>query len=159
MLKKASGWVAGVLLLGAVLGGAQAQSGAVPAGQIAIADLEGNIQRYDMASQTLSPVTTDARLQMPVRFYAWPTWASDGQLAFFGVDRDPANPFNLGIFIQASAGPAPRASSLRPTRFSPMPIGPRAIARQAIAATWPCSIPRRKAGWRCARCAVGQPCP
>lgn len=69
-------------------------------GQLALVGSDGNIYTYDLATDTLGAVTTDATLQEPARFYTWPTWSSDGQLAFFGTSLDPDNFFNLGVFVQ-----------------------------------------------------------
>jgi TolB protein len=74
---------------------AQSEDGA----QLAITGADGNIYLYDVASDALSPVTEDASYERPARFYDWPTWSSDGQLAFFGTNLDPENFFGLGIYI------------------------------------------------------------
>lgn len=71
-----------------------------PAPALAIVGDDGNLYLYDIASQSLTPLTQDARLNSPQRFYSWPTWASDGQLAYFGLNRDPQNAYSLGVFIR-----------------------------------------------------------
>lgn len=73
-------------------------------GQVAIAGLDGNIHLYDVVTDTLSDLTTDAVRGQKV--YSWPTWSTDGRLAFFGVDLRPDDPFRLGIYIQ-DPGTAP----------------------------------------------------
>jgi hypothetical protein len=79
---------------------AQSDSGV----QLAISGADGNIYLYDVASDELRPVTNDASFQNPARFYDWPTWSSDGQLAFFGTNLDPENFFGLGIYIMPPGG-------------------------------------------------------
>jgi TolB protein len=67
-------------------------------GQLAIAGTDGNITLYDMAAGTTTPVTQDA---VPgVSLYSWPTWAVDGQLAYFGANLATVPPFRFGIFIR-----------------------------------------------------------
>lgn len=73
-------------------------------GQIAVTGDDGNIYLYTPATDTRETITTNAIFSETGRFYAWPTWASDGQLAFFGQSYDPANLFRLGVFIRGAEG-------------------------------------------------------
>lgn len=68
------------------------------AGRIAIVGEDGNIHLYDLASETFTQLTTDA---VPnAKIYAWPTWSTNGQLAYFGVNTTTPPPYSLGIFVQ-----------------------------------------------------------
>jgi TolB protein len=73
------------------------------AGRIAIAGSDGNLYVYDVASSEATALTADA---VPgIKQYSWPTWSTDGQLAYFGVDLTQANdPYRLGIFVQPAGG-------------------------------------------------------
>ena len=84
--------------------------------QIAITGSDGNIYIYDVASEALTPVTDDATFERPARFYDWPTWASDGQLAYFGTNLDPSNFFGLGIFVM-QPGREPKGVFSAPDEF------------------------------------------
>jgi TolB protein len=101
-MKRRFDYLLTLLLCLGFLSTAQAQS--TGSGQIAITGNDGNIYLYDVAGDSLSAVTSDARLSLPEKIYNWPTWSSDGQLAYFGADGDPANPYRLGVFIQAPGG-------------------------------------------------------
>ncbi|MBI5961393.1 MAG: hypothetical protein HY866_21820 [Chloroflexi bacterium] len=82
----------------------QAVTRALPAssGKIAISGADGNIHLYDVDSKVLTPLTSDA---VPGRkIYNWPTWSTDGHLAYFGVDLDHNPPYQLGIFVQPPGG-------------------------------------------------------
>ncbi|NDJ78102.1 MAG: hypothetical protein GYB65_17780 [Chloroflexi bacterium] len=77
------------------------------AGQIAIAGADGNIHVYDMASETFTQMTNDGTRRQKI--YAWPTWATDGRLAFFGISQDFNDFYTLGIFVQDPGGDPVRA--------------------------------------------------
>jgi TolB protein len=64
---------------------------------LAIVGADGNLTLYDAAGQNPRAITTDA--QDEVRLYHWPTWSTDGRLAYFGVSADAANPYRLGVFV------------------------------------------------------------
>jgi len=89
-----------LLLILAMSAAAQGDSGI----RLAITGTDGNIYVYDVASEDLSSVTSDASFDDPARFYDWPTWSTDGQLAFFGTNLDPNNFFGLGIYIMQEGG-------------------------------------------------------
>lgn len=74
-----------------------AQSGPSSSGKVAIEGTDGNIHIYDLADETFTQITTDANTS---RSYYWPTWSTDGQLAYFGSSQEAANSFGLGIFVQ-----------------------------------------------------------
>lgn len=78
------------------------------AGSIALVTNDGNIAVYSMADGQTTPVTTDASLAQPALFYTFPTWSSDGQLAFFGTSLIPENPYRLGVFIQTDRDTEPK---------------------------------------------------
>jgi TolB protein len=86
----------------AVVGVAGAQDAGPPGpGQIAIAGSDGNIHLYDVASESFTMLTDDAVEGQ--RAYSWPTWSTDGQLAYFGASLIDDPPYRLGIFIQQVA--------------------------------------------------------
>jgi TolB protein len=97
----------GLVVIGLLMSFGLTANGQGDSGKIAVRGVDGNIYVYDMATAQLTPVTRDASLTPPERFYAWATWSTDGQLAFFGTSLDPANPFGLGIFIQ-QVGKSPK---------------------------------------------------
>ena len=72
------------------------------AGLIAITGADKNIHLYDVASESFTMLTDDAVLGQ--RTYSWPTWALDGQLAYFGSSLIDDLPYRLGIFIQPVDG-------------------------------------------------------
>ncbi len=96
-MKKILLWC-GVLLV--VMGSAVAQQS--PSGQVAITGADGNIYLYDVGAGSLTPVTDDADGQN--KFYLWPTWASDGQLAYFGRNTNPDNFYSFAIFVRSPQG-------------------------------------------------------
>lgn len=71
-------------------------------GQVALTGHDGNIYIYDVATQTLTPLTSDGDVRS--RVYNWPTWSTDGQLAYFGTGLSQEDPYSLGIFIQLANG-------------------------------------------------------
>ncbi|MCI0712011.1 MAG: hypothetical protein L0154_17790 [Chloroflexi bacterium] len=87
--------VAIVVLIVAPLGYAQDDS--LPSGQLAIEGTDGNIHIYDPTDETFFQITTDGS---DSRVYYWPTWSTDGQIAYFGTSREASNSFGLGIFVQ-----------------------------------------------------------
>jgi hypothetical protein len=64
---------------------------------LAIVGEDGNLTLYAATGAVAQPITTDAAPQ--TRLYQWPTWSTDGRLAFFGVSADRANPYSLGVFV------------------------------------------------------------
>lgn len=101
-----------LVLLGLSLGGVGALVGraqTADTGQIAISAQDGNIYLFDVASDETTALTDDAISGSKV--YAWPTWANDGRLAFFGTSRAPDDRYQLGIFIQNPAGAIERIYS------------------------------------------------
>lgn len=73
-------------------------------GDLAIVGNDGNIYLYDTATTILTPLTTDA--QPVTTGYQWPTWATDGQLAFFRYDLQQGNFGELGVFVRPVGGTA-----------------------------------------------------
>lgn len=73
-------------------------------GRIAIVGTDGNIHLYDLADKTFTQLTTDATANANV--YAWPTWSTDGQIAYFGVNAASPPLYSLGIFVQPVDGDA-----------------------------------------------------
>src|SRR5690242_11183808 len=65
---------------------------------LAVVNTDGNIIVYDANGQNPFTVTTDAKAR--ARVYHWPTWSTDGRLAFFGSSTDKVDPYALRVFIQ-----------------------------------------------------------
>lgn len=86
--------VAGLVLL--VVGASYAQPDS--SATLAIVGNDGNIYLYDFATETLAALTTDAIPNQ--RMYQWPTWSTDGQLAYFGFSLDRADFYRQAIFIR-----------------------------------------------------------
>jgi TolB protein len=72
-------------------------------GMLAVVASDGNIVVYDADGRNPTPVTSDADPRQ--RIYQYPTWSTDGRLAFFGVSADPADPYRLGVFVQQRVAP------------------------------------------------------
>lgn len=102
------------LLLPTVPAASRAQTPA--AGQIAIVGADGNLYRYDMASASSVPLTTDAIAG--AKQYAWPTWATDGTLAYFGTNFVAPPYYRLGIFVQPTEGSAQQVYASRDEIFT-----------------------------------------
>jgi TolB protein len=91
-----------VVSLLAAWAGDAAQAQPPTSGQIAIPGTDGNIYLYDVDSATLTPLTDDA--VAGAKLYSWPTWSSDGQLAYFGISVVDDPPYRLGIFVRPVDG-------------------------------------------------------
>jgi TolB protein len=85
---------------------------------LAIVGRDGNLYRYEMAAGQLSPITSDGELGPRGRFYTWPTWSRDGQLAFFGASAVPNDAYDLGVFILGTDGQTRRALSVQGESFT-----------------------------------------
>lgn len=73
---------------------------------LAVIEADGNLSVYDQAGRNPIRVTRDA---LPgVRLYQWPTWSTDGRLAFFGASNDPVDSYSLRVFVaeQITSNPA-----------------------------------------------------
>lgn len=70
------------------------------AGMLAVVGADGNLSVYDFdaGGQTTIRLTTDG--DRARRIYTWPTWATDGRLAFFGASVDPSDRYSLRVFVQ-----------------------------------------------------------
>src|SRR5512135_3392565 len=77
---------------------------------LAVIDADGNLSIYDANGKNPILVTKDA--QAGVKTYAWPTWSTDGRLAFFGSSHDPQDPFSLGVFVldKVTSGATPKTA-------------------------------------------------
>jgi TolB protein len=60
---------------------------------LAVIQTDGNLYIYDADGANPFPLTTDA--QAGSRLYQWPTWATDGRIAFFATSVDPADAYGL----------------------------------------------------------------
>lgn len=88
-----------LLLIGLPITHAQTESSS---GQLAIAGADGNIHLYDPATSTTTQISTDGDNRF--RRFDWPTWSTDGRLAYFGVSVAEDDAYSLGIFVQPAAG-------------------------------------------------------
>lgn len=77
------------------------------AGTIALVGADSNIYLYDVSSGQTTPITTDA--DGATRAYLWPTWASDGRLAYFGVSAADGDAFDHAVFVRDTDGSIGRA--------------------------------------------------
>lgn len=78
---------------------------------LAVIDLSGNVVLYDADGQNPVAITTDADRR--TRIYQWPTWSTDGRLAFFGVSADPADPFSLRAYVLETPNDVPQMAWTR----------------------------------------------
>lgn len=70
---------------------------------LAVVGADGNLSIYDAQGKNPFPLTVDGN---PLtRSYQWPTWSTDGRLAFFGINLDPDNPYSLRVFVVEQAAP------------------------------------------------------
>lgn len=72
---------------------------------LAVIGNDGNVSVYDANGQNPIQITHDAEANK--RIYQWPTWSTDGRLAFFGASVDPADSYTLRMFVveQVTANP------------------------------------------------------
>lgn len=68
-----------------------------PGYMLAVVGIDNNLYVYDADGKNPFPITSDATPD--VSLYHWPTWSTDGRLAYFGVSADTADPYSLGIFV------------------------------------------------------------
>jgi WD40 repeat protein len=64
---------------------------------LAVIDSKANVVVYDANGKNPIPLTHDA--DGKIRQYNWPTWSTDGRLAFFGSNGDSADPYQLRAFV------------------------------------------------------------
>lgn len=79
-------------------------------GTIAYVGADDNIYLYDVASAASTPITTDA--DGLDRAYLWPTWSTDGRLAFFGASGVEDDFYSHALFIRETDGSIGRAYAL-----------------------------------------------
>ena len=73
-------------------------------GAIAYIGIDSNIFIYDLAQQNSRQITTDGSA---IRRYQWPTWSSDGRLAYFCCDlRSASSPLTNGYIVNTADGDA-----------------------------------------------------
>jgi TolB protein len=98
-------WLVAALVLFFTLGGlAPSTAQDTPpqeTAMLAVTGADGNIYLYDSEGKNPLALTSDAVTDR--KLYSWPTWATDGRLAFFGISIDPADPYTLRVFIQRDA--------------------------------------------------------
>lgn len=75
-------------------------------GAIAYIGIDSNIFIYDLAQQNSRQITTDGST---IRRYQWPTWSSDGRLAYFCCDlRSASSPLTSGYVVNTAESDAIR---------------------------------------------------
>ena len=67
---------------------------------LAVIGNDGNVLVYDADGKNPIRVTTDAAPNQ--RTYQWPTWSTDGRLAFFGASSAPNDTYSMRVFIAES---------------------------------------------------------
>jgi TolB protein len=87
-----------LLLFGLALSLPHANAQETPGYMLAVVGNDGNLSVFDANGANPFTVTTDAK--EGVRLYQWPTWSTDGRLAFFGRSQDKADPYGLRVFVQ-----------------------------------------------------------
>jgi TolB protein len=65
-------------------------------GRLAVVGDDYNVYAYDLLSSSLTPVTDNAST---LRHYVWPTWSTDGRLAFFCCDTRASMQRDAEVFI------------------------------------------------------------
>lgn len=90
---------------------AHAQGDPTPlAGTLAVVGTDNNIYLVSDLAGDPTPLTTDAA--QGSLSYAWPTWATDGRLAFFGQERDAEQRQSaLHIYVQEPGEAAPQEAA------------------------------------------------
>jgi hypothetical protein len=104
-------WKLSLLLILALAGSGRAPETQGKTAMLAVIEADGNLAVYDAAGKNPIPITTDA---VPgEKIYQWPTWSSDGRLAFFGANPgNDADPYTLRVFMldTVKAGAVPQVA-------------------------------------------------
>lgn len=83
-----------------------AQENSSLTGAIAYIGIDSNVFIYDLAQQNSRQITTDGST---IRRYQWPTWSSDGRLAYFCCDlRSASSPVTSGYVVNTAESDAIR---------------------------------------------------
>ncbi|MDQ7034377.1 MAG: hypothetical protein Q9P01_05940 [Anaerolineae bacterium] len=69
-------------------------------GQIALVGADYNIFSYDFATSELTALSQDASLN---RHYQWPTWSTDGRIAYFCCDLRATQDTDAQVYISADS--------------------------------------------------------
>lgn len=81
---------------------ASAQEDTLPSGRIAIIGADGNVHVLDPAQGERVTLTDDAtRSAQAARIYEWPTWSTDGRLAYFETYVDRQGAYELTVHVSA----------------------------------------------------------
>jgi TolB protein len=81
-----------------------------PQAMLAVIEADGNLSIYDANGLNPIRLTTDA---VPgEKLYLWPTWSTDGRLAFFGASNQRPDAYSLRVFIvpQVAPGAVPQVA-------------------------------------------------
>lgn len=76
---------------------------------LAVIGTDSNVSVYDADGRNPIRVTTDAVPDQLV--YQWPTWATDGRLAFFGASSNPADLYSLRVFVTEAVTAQPEVKT------------------------------------------------
>lgn len=74
-----------------------------PGAMLAVIADDGNVVIYDANGRNPFPLTTDAA--PGGKLYLWPTWSTDGRLAFFGASNQRPDAYSLRVFIVRKVAP------------------------------------------------------
>lgn len=90
----------GITLLLSLTGNARAQG---KTAMLAVIEADGNLVVYDINGKNPIPITNDA--VSSEKIYQWPTWSTDGRLAFFGANGSSADFYSLRVFMLDTVKP------------------------------------------------------
>lgn len=78
----------------------QDRSGALIPGTIAFVGDDLNIYTISPADGIVHTLTDDASISRDaIRYYRWPTWATDNRLAYFSVEETSNTPYTTGVYV------------------------------------------------------------
>jgi TolB protein len=69
-------------------------------GEIALVGADYNIYTYNFAASTLTPLSQDGSR---TRHYQWPTWSTDGRVAYFCCDLNVAQSADAQVYIASDS--------------------------------------------------------
>lgn len=85
---------------------AQAQEPKKTMPTLAVVRADGNITLFDAEGQ--NPVALTRNANPRTRIYLWPTWSTDGRLAYFGASVAPGDSYRLRVFVVEKTGDPPQ---------------------------------------------------
>lgn len=91
-----------LLSLSAIVVHAQSEMDSEIPGRIAFVGNDRNIYVFEPSTGEVATLTKDAALsETAFRYYTWPTWATDGRLAYFSLESAAANEVTTQAFVSA----------------------------------------------------------